>query len=96
MEISDQEFISRLHNLVPCRSLEVTTTYPVIADDQAVLVACGLVEDISEQILLTLSDFSETDIVLDLKDAVFNVAVLGRFLGIIYHKSLGGTNERSV
>jgi hypothetical protein len=81
MNISEAEYLERLIYLMPCKS--VVVTQGISLDNESVHHCATMVEDIAEIVIGKLSAFKETDQVLELKDAALNIAVLGRFLGIV-------------
>ena len=91
MQISDTEYMERLIYLMPKTITQ--TTERVYLDNNAVIHSAIMIEDISEIIINHLTQFKETDQILELKDAMMNIAVLGRFLAILLKKILVEQDE---
>ena len=82
MHITQVEYLERLSNLLPPDAFQLNRHLSI--GQSSIQEASMMVEAISEEILKMLDQFKETDQILDLKDAVLNTAVLGRFLACSY------------
>lgn len=87
MNLTQTEYIERLVNMLPDSAF--VGKQKMIFDGSCVGTGANMVEAIADEINKTLDNFSETDYVLDLRDATRNLAVLGRFLAISYEVLLG-------
>lgn len=87
MNLTQTEYIERLVNMLPDSAF--VGKQKMIFDGSCVGAGANMVEAIADAINKTLDNFTETDYVLDLRDATRNLAVLGRFLAISYDVLLG-------
>ncbi len=88
MHITEIEYLERIVNMLPSTRFQPNQYISINSLAEAmnkenIISCCLMIEDLAEQNIKNLSKFQETDPVLELKDVSFDMAVLGRFLGIV-------------
>ncbi|MFZ1075299.1 MAG: hypothetical protein WAN50_02920 [Minisyncoccia bacterium] len=86
MKITQEDYLLRLKNLLP--TIRIKEALMMDMDSQAVLDASYMVKTISEECHKIFSELPQTDMVIDLLDAIANIFCLSTFLSYFYEEIL--------
>lgn len=88
-DVSSVDLLKRLHKVLPgARATRAT----VLIDENKINDAINTTEALLEDILEVVNEFAETDLVLDIKEALFDLGALNCYTGIAMIKMMEEVN----